>query len=423
MAATGKTPILLYGSTTPTNTPTAGNLTNSSDGCEIAINVADKNLFFKDATNTVNTVPIRQSSASSNGWLSSTDWSTFNSKQPAGTYVTSVTGTAPVVSSGGTTPAISMAAANGSTNGYLTSTDWTTFNGKQAALGYTPVNKAGDTMTGALTATSFSPSSSAAPANGMYLITTNTLGWSTNSAFRLQLNNNGYLSLGTSSANAQFTSYGAYDGNAPSTSSFPIARFAEGGAISTWIGGYGYTYTWLQSIQDDGSNNVKDFAINPLGGGTRFGGFIYPMADNSYSCGSAGARWSVIYAGTGTINTSDGRQKTIIGSLSDAEQAVAKEIKSLFKTFKFNSSIAEKGADKARIHVGIVAQDVKAAFEKHGLDAEQYALFCSDTWYTVDGQTEDDQGQKYTKDSPDAVEVTQLGVRYEELLSFVIAAL
>ena len=44
--------------------------------------------------------------------------------------VTSVTGTAPVVSSGGATPAISMAAANTSTNGYLTSTDWNTFNGK-----------------------------------------------------------------------------------------------------------------------------------------------------------------------------------------------------------------------------------------------------------------------------------------------------
>ena len=80
MAATGKTPILLYGSTTATNTPVAGNLTNSADGCEIAINVADKNLFFKDATNTVNTVPIRQSSTSSNGWLSSTDWNTFNGK-------------------------------------------------------------------------------------------------------------------------------------------------------------------------------------------------------------------------------------------------------------------------------------------------------------------------------------------------------
>lgn len=48
--------------------------------------------------------------------------------------VTSVTGTAPVSSSGGTTPVISMAAATTSVNGYLTSTDWTTFNNKQAAL-------------------------------------------------------------------------------------------------------------------------------------------------------------------------------------------------------------------------------------------------------------------------------------------------
>lgn len=44
--------------------------------------------------------------------------------------VTGVTGTAPVVSSGGATPAISMAAANTTTDGYLTSTDWNTFNGK-----------------------------------------------------------------------------------------------------------------------------------------------------------------------------------------------------------------------------------------------------------------------------------------------------
>jgi hypothetical protein len=49
----------------------------------------------------------------------------------ASTAVTSVTGTSPVVSSGGTTPAISMAAATTSVNGYLTSTDWTTFNSRQ----------------------------------------------------------------------------------------------------------------------------------------------------------------------------------------------------------------------------------------------------------------------------------------------------
>ena len=44
--------------------------------------------------------------------------------------VTSVTATSPVVSTGGTTPNISMPAATTSVSGYLTSTDWTTFNNK-----------------------------------------------------------------------------------------------------------------------------------------------------------------------------------------------------------------------------------------------------------------------------------------------------
>jgi hypothetical protein len=68
--------------------------------------------------------------------------------------VTSVTGTAPVVSSGGATPAISMAAATGSVNGYLTSTDWTTFNSKGSGTvtsvgGTGTVN--GITLTGTVT--------------------------------------------------------------------------------------------------------------------------------------------------------------------------------------------------------------------------------------------------------------------------------
>jgi hypothetical protein len=44
--------------------------------------------------------------------------------------VTSVTATAPLSSSGGTTPDISITQADGSTDGYLSSTDWNTFDGK-----------------------------------------------------------------------------------------------------------------------------------------------------------------------------------------------------------------------------------------------------------------------------------------------------
>ena len=73
-------------------------------------------------------ISMAAATASVNGYLKSTDWTTFNNKGSGS--VTSVTGTAPVVSSGGTAPAISMAAATASVNGYLTSTDWTTFNSK-----------------------------------------------------------------------------------------------------------------------------------------------------------------------------------------------------------------------------------------------------------------------------------------------------
>ena len=102
-------------------------------------------------------ISIHQSSSVDDGYLSATDWNTFNDKQDllvSGTNiktingssvlgsgnltittgVSSVTGTSPISSSGGANPAISIATANTSTTGALTSTDWNTFNGKQPTL-------------------------------------------------------------------------------------------------------------------------------------------------------------------------------------------------------------------------------------------------------------------------------------------------
>jgi hypothetical protein len=71
------------------------------------------------------------------------DFVKVSSSTSASGTVTAVTGTSPVVSSGGTTPAISMPAATSSANGYLTSTDWNTFNGKQGALTLTTSGTSG----------------------------------------------------------------------------------------------------------------------------------------------------------------------------------------------------------------------------------------------------------------------------------------
>ena len=64
-------------------------------------------------TSTGGTTPaigITQATSTTSGYLSSTDWNTFNSKQPAGTYVTSVSGTSgQITSTGGTTPTLALA--------------------------------------------------------------------------------------------------------------------------------------------------------------------------------------------------------------------------------------------------------------------------------------------------------------------------
>jgi hypothetical protein len=196
----------------------------------------------------------------------------------------------------------------------------------------------------------------------------------------------------------------------------------------------GVSQAFVQGIGPGGSGvSQLSFGVSITSGATtatdvaRFdtGGNFRPSADNAYSCGTGALRWSVIYSATALINTSDGTLKTIIGSIDDAEKRVAQRIKSGIKKFKFNDSIAEKG-DAARIHWGVIAQDVKAAFEAEGLNAEQYAMFCADTWFEKDGQKVlDESGEIMTSgDCPDgATKITRLGVRYEELLTFIIASI
>ena len=130
-----------------------------------------------------------------------------------------------------------------------------------------------------------------------------------------------------------------------------------------------------------------------------------PTADNTRALGTSVHRYTEVYAVNGTINTSDASEKQQVRELSDVEQRVAQRVKKLIRAFKWNDAVEQKG-DDARIHFGVIAQDVQEAFAAEGLDASKYGLFCSDTWTNSDGSSQ-----------------TRLGVRYSELLAFVIAAL
>lgn len=67
MAQTGFTPILIYSSSTASQAPAAGNLTNSTSGSELAINITDGKLFYKDNANAVQVIGWKTVPASAGG--------------------------------------------------------------------------------------------------------------------------------------------------------------------------------------------------------------------------------------------------------------------------------------------------------------------------------------------------------------------
>ena len=157
------------------------------------------------------------------------------------------------------------------------------------------------------------------------------------------------------------------------------------------------------------------------------------LVDDTTDLGFSSMRFDDVFATNGTIQTSDENEKQDIASMTTAELAVGKRLSTLFKTFRWKSKVTEK-ADKARTHSGIVAQQVKEAFEAEGLDATKYALFCSDTWWekeiSVDAVEANEEKHIEAKDAYTYMDIkyvetegysekTRLGVRYPELLSFI----
>lgn len=108
-------------------------------------------------------------------------------------------------------------------------------------------------------------------------------------------------------------------------------------------------------------------------------GAFRPAADNAYTAGQASLRIKEVFAATATVNTSDERGKKFCDNeLSDDVLDAWETIN--WRAFRFTDSIAVKGEDAARVHFGLGAQSVIAAFAERGLDATRYSLLCYDEW-------------------------------------------
>jgi hypothetical protein len=218
-------------------------------------------------------------SAGVTGALSGTDWSTFNNKQnaltltttgtsgaatlvgstlnipqyqAAGTYVTAVTASSPLASSGGTTPNITIQQASGSQNGFLSSTDWTTFNNKQNAL-TNPVTGTGTT--------NYLPKFTGASTIGNSLVYDNGSGVTINgTTVGEKFNINGYIGLQRS--NTQYWHVGVDSNNSISFTRSGIAErmvlssdgnLGLGVTPSAWgVGQRAFDFGTIGSIETDG---------------------------------------------------------------------------------------------------------------------------------------------------------------------------
>jgi hypothetical protein len=208
-----------------------------------------------------------------------------------------------------------------------------------------------------------------------------------------------------------------------------IVDFGKEGSVVGRIGTNGGTRIYIGS----GDANIT---FNPAGN------YLFPSTstgggrDNLLDLGTGGARFDDVYATNGSIQTSDANEKQDIASLTATEMLVAARISALFKTFRWIDSVTAKGAN-ARTHTGVIAQDVQAAFIAEGLDAGDYALFTSATWWETqtdvpaveaDEDNDIEAADAYTRtdtyDTLDeapagATERTRMGIRYPELLAFV----
>lgn len=99
-------------------------------------------------------------------------------------------------------------------------------------------------------------------------------------------------------------------------------------------------------------------------------GTIVPGADNLAALGTSSNRFSVVFSATGSINTSDERDKEDIGSIPDAWLDAWGAVE--WRRFKFK--------DRSRWHIGLIAQRVHSVFADRGIDAFEIGLCCFDEW-------------------------------------------
>ncbi|MBB5705420.1 tail fiber domain-containing protein [Sphingopyxis panaciterrulae] len=245
--------------------------------------------------------------------------------------------------------------------------------------------------------------------SGLYRPAADALAIATAGSERLRVTASGHVGIGTSLPDAPLTVSGECSATRMRVSASGADAPAYGFNGAAGLGFYRY------------SGSAIGFAADGVNIGAFSAGILRAGTDNGALLGSGAIRWSVVYAATGAINTSDGREKTWQGAASAAELAAAARIARELGFYCWNDAIAAKGADGARRHFGVRAQAVWAIMAEEGLIAplaegqapdSRYAFLCWDGW----------EEERDAADRPVRAAGDRFGIRPDQLALFLIAA-
>jgi hypothetical protein len=113
---------------------------------------------------------------------------------------------------------------------------------------------------------------------------------------------------------------------------------------------------WRLKVSPDGSSWTDAITVDATTGALTTAGTVRPATDNTHSLGASGARWSAVWASTGTIQTSDMRLKTEI-ALSD----LGLDFILALAPSRFRWTDNSAGDDGQKLHYGLIAQQVREA--------------------------------------------------------------
>jgi len=416
MAQTGFTPLQIYSSSTAAAAPVAGNLTNSTLGSELAINITDGKLFYKDNANAIQVIAWKTTptTAGGTGLTSYTAGDTLYYASGTTLSKLGIGASKTIMTSSGTAPqwSTSLDTSQGGTGVTSYTAGDLPYYVTGTVLSKLGIGSANTVLTSSGTAPQWTAQSSLAVGTASNLKSNVTTGvmqivGPAAAATRVMTIPDANFTAARTDAAQTFTGNQSVTGSVLATGSLVAATNRTFVSAAVF-----FDDTINGNNTGIGLAGASVFPTNGAGAGS----------NNTKSIGNASFRWSEVFAVNGTINTSDRNAKQDILELDDAEKRVAQRIKQLVKKYRFKDAVAQKG-EAARIHVGFIAQEIEQAFISDGLDAERYGVFCRDTWYEVDGSALDENKREYTKDAPGAVEKTTVGLRYDQIFAFIVTAL